>query len=154
MRRYLPFAGVPLLLDVVARSPRAAFSPDWREGLLRTLEKGDAATRLQALAIVADRTLTGFEAPIGLLAASVDQPHEVRLAAYTALWPQRDKVTPQEFEYLIGRLDLADQPVQVLSASRTVADAPLDDAQLTQLIPRLPQVGPLGVPVDGSKTDG
>lgn len=141
------FAGVPLLLDVVARSPRAAFSPDWRAGLLRTLEHGDASTQLQALGIIADRTLSGFETPIGQLAAAADQPHEIRLAAYTALWPQRDKVTPEEFAYLIDRLDVADQPVQLLSASRTIADAPLNDAQLTQLIPRLPQVGPLGVPV-------
>ncbi len=141
------FAGVPLLLDVIARSPRAAFAESWKSGIQRAVLHGEAPTRLQALALIADRTLPGMSAAITPLASDPGQPHAVRLAAYTALWPERKTVSAEEFTYLTDRLDVADQPTDVLSVSRTLAEAPLNDEQLSALVPRLPHVGPLGIPV-------
>ncbi len=141
------YAGVPLLLDVIARSPRAAFVVSWKAGLLRTLQQGEHAPQLQALAIIADRSLQGMDETIALLASHEQQPHSIRLAAYTALWPRRTAVEPSEFAYLTDRLDVADQPTDLLAVSRTLADAPLNDEQLSALVSRLPQVGPLGIPV-------
>ena len=140
-------AGVPLLLDVIARSPRATFDDSWKAGLLRTLQQGEHAPQLQALAIIADRNLAGMNETMSLLAADPQQPHAIRLAAYSALWPRREAVTTGEFAYLTDRLDVADQPTDLLAVARTLADAPLSEDQLAALIPRLPQVGPLGVPV-------
>ena len=141
------YAGVPLLLDVIARSPRAAFVVSWKAGLLRTLQLGENSPQLQALAIIADRNLEGMDETIALLASHDQQPHSIRLAAYSALWPRREAVQVEEFTYLTDRLDVADQPTDLLTVARTLADAPLSDDQLKALIPRLPQVGPLGVPV-------
>ncbi len=141
------YAGVPLLLDVIARSPRAAFVVSWKAGLLRTLQQGEIPTRLQALAIIADRNLEGMDEAIAVLASQDQQSHPIRLAAYSALWPRREAVPAEEFAYLTDRLDVADQPTDLLAVSRTLADAPLSEDQLAALIPRLPQVGPLGVPV-------
>lgn len=141
------FAGVPLLLDVIARSPRAAFAADWTPGLARVVSTGTTATQMQALAIIADRQLEGMDETIASMAADLQQPHAIRLAAYTALWPRRMTVAADEFTYLTDRLDVADQPTDLLAVARTLADAPLNEEQLNVLIPRLPQVGPLGVPV-------
>ncbi len=141
------YAGVPLLLDVIARSPRATFVVSWKAGLLRTLQQGENSPQLQALTIIADRNLAGMDEVIALLAANPQQPHAIRLAAYSALWPRREVVQSDEFTYLTDRLDVADQPTDLLTVARTLADAPLSDDQLKALIPRLPQVGPLGVPV-------
>lgn len=141
------YAGVPLLLDVVARSPRAAFAESWKPGIVRAVANENVSTRLQALAIIVDRTLPGMSEAIAPLAADTTQPHAVRLAAYTALWPERKSVSADEFAYLTDRLDVADQPTDLLAVSRTLADAPLNDEQLAALVTRLPQVGPLGIPV-------
>ncbi|RLS57580.1 MAG: hypothetical protein DWH91_04040 [Planctomycetota bacterium] len=141
------YAGVPLLLDVIARSPRAAFAATWTPSLARVVSKGTTSTQLLALAIIADRHIEGMDETIASMAADLQQPHSIRLAAYSALWPRRTAVEPAEFTYLTDRLDVADQPTDLLAVSRTLADAPLNEDQLKALIPRLPQVGPLGVPV-------
>jgi putative heme-binding domain-containing protein len=80
------------------------------------------------------------------IAHSAQRPIAVRVAALAAMFPRAKAVAAEDYDLLKGQLGADQPPLSRLAAAQTLSEAPLNDAQLTQLVETVAHAGPLELP--------
>jgi len=142
-----PSAARRLVLECMAQAPLERFPATWLSEARWALDtRDDDAIVHAALSVLRNGRCMDFSDVLQALALDDKRPVDMRLAAAAALMPQV-KSTPQGVFLLAQQsLDKDSPPLQRLAAVHILANAPLSDAQLSQLAERLPQSGPLELP--------
>jgi putative membrane-bound dehydrogenase-like protein len=138
-----PVATRLLLLECLARVPSDKLPDAWAAEVGRSLRHPDAQVVRQAVATLRDAQITRFDESLLRLAGDEDRPAGLRSAALAAAAPRLPRLAPNQFEFLMARLDPDLPPLVRLEATGALGSARLDDGQLKTLAGGVARAGAL-----------
>lgn len=135
------------LLEAIARSGSTGLPAEWAKGFREVLDRDNEALQGQAISTLRAVGETGFRARLLKLAAAPGLSLDLRVSALASISRDRGKLDDGSFALLLSQVSPESQPSLQLQASRALSDAALSTGQLSRLAERLPQCGPLELPL-------
>ncbi|HLU88936.1 MAG TPA: HEAT repeat domain-containing protein, partial [Cyclobacteriaceae bacterium] len=122
-----------MLMGVIRRSPLEELPNLWIQPLNRLLSGGEERIRSGILDLIGSRNIVAMEKQVNQIIHDPATPADFRLKALNARILIRPQLSGEEFAMVLGFMSSEhDSPVRQ-SASRLLARAELDDAQLLEL---------------------
>lgn len=135
------------LLDAISRCGSTGLPAEWVKGFHEVLERKNSSIRSQAVATLRALGETGFRTKLLELSRAPGLPLDLRVSALATVSRDRGRLDDQSVSLLLAQLH-PDKPSALrLQAARALADAALNLEQLGKLATRLPQCGPLELPL-------
>jgi putative heme-binding domain-containing protein len=143
----LPRPTRSVLLEVMVRAGIDEFPQEWSEALGAVLANADSEVRLLAIRVIGSRRIDTFDERLLALALSEVELPAARNEAFAALSRRLTDVPPALFEFLHTQLiDPNTTIIDRLRIAGALAQAPLNDEQLTVVAGALEQIGPSAAP--------
>jgi putative heme-binding domain-containing protein len=132
-----------LILESIGRHRLGTLPPSWEEPLAEMLQSEDPRLLEATLAAVGAIATDRFDDVLRQLGDNQQLPRTLRVSAYEAISGRGNRLETPLFTLLLAMLGTEGTPAEASRASRTLAAASLDAAQLQRLLPHLPQAGPM-----------
>ena len=135
------------LLETAERCSAKDFPAEWTAGMQRLLAHQDRAVRVKTIGLARARGVTTLDPEMRKLADSASEPDDVRVAALSALGSRNQKLSEQDFAYLIGRTAPTVEASTKLAAGQVLGRAEFSGAQLTAIATKyMKEADPLVLP--------
>ncbi|MGE0757196.1 MAG: PVC-type heme-binding CxxCH protein [Pirellulaceae bacterium] len=134
------------VMEAIGQSPLAALPESWLAALRNCLKQHDEGTVLTAIAAVRSLGVEVCDAELRQLAGDSRRSAEIRTAASVAAAPRLDELSFSQFTFLQSQLTDAMPPLTRLAAAQALGRAPLNPAQLQELLGSIESVGAMELP--------
>jgi len=134
-----------MLVEVMRQAAGKRLPAEWIAGLERELARGDESTLPAIAALVQQRAIGDFDAPLRQIARDAGRPVSLRMASLTAIASRLSPVGDELFDFACAQLT-EEQPLARLAAARALASLCLSEQQLVSLAGQVPQADALILP--------